>query len=42
MLLAGNRAVMTRPNGPLLTAAGWATTVVMGVAAILLFVFWGR
>jgi NRAMP (natural resistance-associated macrophage protein)-like metal ion transporter len=42
MLLAGNRAVMTRPNGPLLTAAGWATTVVMGAAAILLFVFWGR
>ena len=43
MLIANNRAVMNqRVNGPVLNVLGWATVVVMFVAAAALVVSWVR
>jgi len=39
MLISNNRAAMgERTNGRLLNVAGWATTIIMGVASIGLIV----
>ena len=43
MLIANNKSVLgEHVNGPVSNAIGWATTVVMSVAAIALALAWGR
>lgn len=43
MLIVNNRKIMAdEVNGPGLNVLGWATTAVMAVSAVCLFVFWGH
>jgi NRAMP (natural resistance-associated macrophage protein)-like metal ion transporter len=43
MLIANNKKIMGKHvNGPLLNILGWTTTAAMSLAAVALFVFWGK
>ncbi len=43
LLVSGNRSVMGEYlNGPWTKVVGWFTFAVMGAAAVLMFVAWGR
>jgi Mn2+/Fe2+ NRAMP family transporter len=43
MLIANNKKIMgEHVNGPLLNILGWTTTAAMSLAAVALFVFWGK